>query len=96
MNWDRFKDFIEKAFSENGTPSSSRILSCWLSVSSMALIWFIVRHAFYACDAAALNAWLTALPYIILALASFAVSPYGLTKLAGIWKKDGGSNGEKG
>jgi hypothetical protein len=88
MAWQGFKTFIIAAFSENGSPSSSRVLSAWLSVSSMALIWFMVRHAFYLSDPGKLLTWVGGLPAIIYALATFAVSPYGLTKLTGIWKKD--------
>jgi len=80
--------FIGKVFSEDGQPSSSRILSFWLSVSSMGLIWFMVRHAFYQSDVASIALWVGGIPAIIYALAAFSVSPYGLNKIAGIWKKD--------
>jgi hypothetical protein len=80
--------FLARAFSENGEPSSARILSGWLSISSMALIWFIVRHAFYMNDFAKLEVWIGGLPAIIYALAAFAISPFGLAKISSIWKKD--------
>lgn len=73
-------NFLARAFSENGQPSSARMISGWLSVSSMALIWFIVRHVFYIDDPMKLQQWLTALPYIIASLAAFSVSPYGVAK----------------
>jgi hypothetical protein len=79
--------FVARAFSENGQPSSSRLLSAWLSVSSMALIWFIVRHM-QGLPVEKLQAWVGGLPLIIGALATFAVSPYGVTKLTGMFKKD--------
>lgn len=88
MCWQSVKEFFVKAFSENGEPSSSRLLSAWLSISSMALISFMVRHAFYINDPAKLMVWVGGIPAIIYALAAFAVSPYGLTKIAGIWRKD--------
>ena len=74
------KPFFRSAFSENGQPSSARLISGWLSISSMALIWFIVRHIFYISDNMKLQMWLAALPYIIASLAAFSVSPYGVAK----------------
>jgi len=87
MNWGSIRKFLREAFSENGVPSSSRILSAWLSFSSMALIWFIVRHAFYIDDREKLITWVGGIPAIVYALAAFAVSPYGLTKLTGMWRR---------
>lgn len=89
------KDFIKAAFSENGTPSSSRILSAWLSFSSMALIWFMVRHAFYIEDREKLITWVGGIPAIVYSLAAFAVSPYGFTKIAGIFKKKDDDKGDE-
>lgn len=86
--------FLARAFSEKGEPSSARILSGWLSVSSMALIWFIVRHAFYMNDFAKLEVWIGGLPAIIYALAAFAISPFGLAKISSIWNKDKDKDGE--
>ena len=73
-------NFLVRAFSERGEPSSARMISGWLSVSSMACIWFIVRHCFYISDTMKLQQWLAALPYIIASLAAFSVSPYGVAK----------------
>jgi hypothetical protein len=81
MSWQGFKSFIIGAFSENGSPSSSRLLSAWLSVSSMALIWFCVRHAMTLQDPGKVITWVGGLPSIIMALAAFAVSPYTVAKL---------------
>lgn len=80
MSWQGFKTFIVGAFSENGVPSSSRILSTWLSISSMALLWFIVRHAMSQ-PTEKLQVWVGGIPAIIMALATFAVSPYTVAKL---------------
>jgi hypothetical protein len=88
MAWQGFKEFVKAALSENGVPSTSRILSVWLSVSSMALIWWMVRHAMLIDNDAKLLTWVGGIPSIIYALAAFAVSPYGFTKIAGIFKKD--------
>lgn len=82
----KFFSFIADAFSENGEPSSSRILSTWLSLSSMALIWYIVRHMQYI-SIDKLTAWIGSLPMLIGSLATFAVSPYGVNKVTGIFTK---------
>lgn len=89
MNWKPIVEFVAKAFSEKGEPSSSRIIGAWLSLSSMALIWFMVRHAFYLEDPAKLLSWIGGIPAIILALATFSVSPYGMNRIGQMFKKDG-------
>jgi len=101
--WSGIKTFVKAAFSENGVPSSSRILSAWLSVSSMTLIWWMVRHAMLIDDDAKLLTWVGGIPAIIYALATFSVSPYGFTKIAGMFKrkdaddkKDDTDEGKKG
>lgn len=86
MSWQGSKDFIVQALSEKGEPSCSRVLSVWLSISSMSLIWFVVRHIMDA-PTDKLTIWLPNLPLLIGALAAFAVSPYGVSKLSGIWDK---------
>lgn len=95
--WDSFIAFLKQAFSENGIPSSSRILNGWLSVSSMALIWWMVRHAMGLEDPAKLAQWISGLPLIIGALATFAVSPYGVNQMSKWFKKDkdGDGNGNQ-
>lgn len=82
-----FWNFLARAFSENGEPSSSRLISGWLSVSSMGLIWFVIRHMM-AQPVEKLQVWIGGLPLVIGSLATFAVSPYGVTKLTGMFKKD--------
>jgi hypothetical protein len=79
--------WLGKAFSENGQPSSSRVISAWLSVSSMALLWFIVRHMMGQ-PVEKLQVWIGGLPLLVGALATFAVSPYGVNKLSGMFKRD--------
>jgi hypothetical protein len=90
MNWQPIKTFIAQAFSENGSPSSARVISAWLCVSSMALIWFCVRHAM-GLEKDAAMVWVGGLPNIILALAAFTAAPYGIAKAGqaamAIWKK---------
>lgn len=80
--------FIKEAFSENGSPSSSRIISAWLSVSSMALIWWMAKHMMSQ-PVEKLQVWIGGLPLIIGSLATFAVSPYGVAKITGIFTKAG-------
>ena|ERR1700674_4183595 len=79
-------NFIARAFSEDGQPSSSRIISAWLSVSSMMLIWWMARHMMSQ-TVDKLQIWIGGLPMIIGALATFAVSPYGVAKITGIFNK---------
>lgn len=83
----KFGTFIKDALSDNGSPSSSRILSAWLSVSSMALIWWMVRHMM-SLPVATLGVWMGGLPMVIGALATFAASPYGINRLSGMFKKE--------
>jgi hypothetical protein len=78
--------FIKDALSDKGTPSSSRVLSVWLSVSSMGLIGFCVRHMM-TLPVATLQVWMGGLPMIIGALATFAASPYGINRLSGMFDK---------
>lgn len=79
--------WLGKAFSENDQPSSSRIISAWLSVSSMALIWFIIRHMMSQ-PADKLAVWIGNLPLVIGSLATFSTAPYGIGKIAGMFKHD--------
>lgn len=81
-------DFLAKAFSEDGSPSSSRIISAWLSVSSMALIWWMAKHMMSQ-PVEKLQVWIGGLPLIIGSLATFAVSPYGVAKITGIFNRAG-------
>ena len=86
MTMDKIWSWLGKAFSDEHGPSSSRIVSGWLSISSMALIWFIVRHAMGQ-PADKLSIWLSNLPLIIGALATFSTAPYGVMKLTEMFKK---------
>ena len=86
MSWIGFKTFMVAAFSENGSPSSSRILSAWLSVASMSLITWSIKHMMWA-PLDKLQVWIGGMPLIIGALATFAVSPYGVAKITGMFKK---------
>ena len=92
--WHKLCDFIEKAFSDNGQPSSSRIISAWLSVSSMSLIWFIVHHMFSQ-SVDKLSVWMGNLPLVIGALATFSTAPYGISRLSTMFNKAGNKVAEE-
>ena len=87
--------WVSKAFSENGTPSSARIISGWLSLTSMSLIWWVIHHMMWQ-PLDKLQVWIGGLPAIILALASFSVAPYGVGKFAAIFKKKDGGDDDSG
>ena len=80
--------WLGKAFSDEHGPSSSRVISAWLSVSSMALIWWMAKHMMSQ-PVEKLQVWVGGMPLIIGALATFAVSPYGVAKLTGMFGKAG-------
>ena len=79
--------WLGKAFSENDQPSSSRVISAWLSVSSMSLLWFIFHHMMSQ-PVDKLSVWMGNLPLVIGALATFSTAPYGIGKIAGMFKKE--------
>ena len=88
MKLDKVWSFIGKAFSEGDQPSSSRITSTWLSISSMTLIWFVVRHMLYL-STDKLSIWMGNLPLVIGALATFSTAPYGIAKITSVFTKAG-------
>ena len=83
----KFWSFIARAFSDEHGPSSSRIISSWLSVSSMSLLWWVVRHM-QGQPVDKLTVWAANLPMVIAALATFSTAPYGVMKLSSMFKKD--------
>ena len=88
MDMSKVWAWLGKAFSDEHGPSSSRIVSAWLSISSMTLIWWVVRHCMSQ-PADKLSIWLSNLPLIIGALATFSTAPYGVMKLTEMFKKTG-------
>lgn len=88
MNLSKITGWLGKAFSDQHGPSSSRVISAWLSVSSMALIWFIARHMMWQ-SADKLQIWASNFPLIIGALATFSTAPYGIGRLSEMFKKAG-------
>lgn len=81
-------EFIAKALSDNGQPSSSRIISAWLSVSSMSLIWWIAHHMMQQ-PVDKLQVWMANMPLFIGALATFSTAPYGISRLSTMFNKGG-------
>jgi hypothetical protein len=82
MSW------LGRAFSDEHGPSSSRIISAWLSVSSMTLIWWIVRHM-QGQSVDKLSVWAANLPMLVGALATFSTAPYGIGRISEMFKKTG-------
>jgi hypothetical protein len=87
MDMSKVWSWLGRAFSENGQPSSSRIISAWLSVSSMSLLWWIFHHMMGQ-PVDKLAVWMGNLPMVIGSLATFSTAPYGIGKLAGMFKHD--------
>jgi hypothetical protein len=87
-------EFIAKAFSDNGQPSSSRIISAWLSVSSMSLIWWIAHHMMQQ-PVDKLQVWMANMPLFIGALATFSTAPYGISRLSTMFNKAGNKVAEE-
>jgi hypothetical protein len=87
LHAEKLLGFLKEAFSENGQASSSRVISAWLSISSMALIWFAVRHMMSQ-PVDKLAVWMGNLPMVIGSLATFSTAPYGIGKIAGMFHKD--------
>lgn len=79
--------FLKEAFSENGQPSSSRLVSAWLSVSSMSLLWFTFHHMMSQ-PVDKLQVWMGNLPLVIGSLATFSTAPYGIGKITGMFKHE--------
>lgn len=79
MDYKPFRQFVKGMFSEGDVPSSSRVLTFWLSISSMALIWYAVRHAMLL-TGPDVAVWVNGLPYLIGALTVFVASPYAINR----------------
>ena len=86
--WQSVLTWLGKAFSDEHGPSSSRIISAWLSVSSMALIWWVARHMMGE-SVDKLQVWAANLPMLVGALATFSTAPYGIGRISEMFKKTG-------
>lgn len=94
MDLNKVWAFLGKAFSDNGQPSSSRIISAWLSVSSMSLIWWIAHHMMQQ-PVDKLQVWMANMPLFIGALATFSTAPYGISRLSTMFNKTGNKVAEE-
>lgn len=87
---DRFKlpakQFLQGLYTDNGSPSSSRVLSAVLSIGCLVIIAVLFRYLLNV-DAARLAVWLPNAPYVIVALAVFAQSPYGMNRFSSMFKQ---------
>lgn len=73
----RFLDFMEKAFSDNGSPSSSRILGA-LSVITVLIGWlYVCIHSAVVPDATASAG-----------AAALGTAPYAVNRATTAWGKD--------
>lgn len=86
MNLDKIFTWLSRAFSDEHGPSSSRLVSACLSVASMALIWWAVKHSMSQ-PVDKLQVWIGGLPMLIGALATFSTAPYGVMKFTEMFKK---------
>lgn len=82
---EKFYSFIAKTFSEeNGVPSSSRLLTFILGISSMFLISKIIIHLLGSNPTPQiLEIWLSHLTSIIGSLVAFTVIPYLINRGSG-------------
>jgi hypothetical protein len=53
----------------------------------MALIWWVVKHMMSQ-PVDKLAVWIGNLPLVIGSLATFSTAPYGISKIAGMFKRD--------
>ena len=75
---DQLFSFVRAAYSDNGQPSSSRILTFILAIVSSKILLKIAVHVIAITDPVALASWLGALPLLISALVLFFTAPYGV------------------
>lgn len=75
--------FIREVFSDDGAPSSSRILTFILSLASLGIVVGVMYHVCHIVDASTLGLWLTALPSIIMALIGLSAAPYAINRGTG-------------
>lgn len=75
---DQLFSFFRDVYSDNGRPSSSRVLTSYLAIISSVLLWKVFDHIIKLTDQAMTVAWLGSLPLIISALVLFFTAPYGV------------------
>lgn len=75
--------FLKAVYSDDGVPSSSRILTFILAMVSSGILWRVFTHIIAITDIGIISAWLGNLPIIISALVLFFTAPYGVNKGSG-------------
>lgn len=71
------------AFSDNGSPSSTRLLMGFFSLFTCAILWRILSHLLKVSNdnnVTALTVWLSNLPLIITALCALIALPYSVSR----------------
>lgn len=81
--FERVLHFIAGVFSDNGAPSSSRILTFMLSMFSTLILWGIFRYLKGVHDPTVVSAWMANMPMVIGGFAAFCSVPYTVNRGAG-------------
>ena len=77
---DQLFSFLKAVYSDDGSPSSSRILTTILALVSSKILYQVFQHIIAITDIGIISAWLGNLPLIISALVLFFSAPYGVNK----------------
>ena len=72
-----FREFIKQAFSDNGQPSSSRLLTAATTLSSVVALLSVIFKTWHMPDGMALTG-----------LGAFASSPYAVNRASKMFGKD--------
>jgi hypothetical protein len=75
--------FLQRVLSDNGEPSSSRVLTLALAAVCASILCILIKHVCKVSDAAELGLWLTSLPSFIFALIALINAPYLINKGSG-------------
>lgn len=75
--------FLHDAFSDNGHPSSTRLLMAFFSIFTVGVLGYIFQHLVKLSNdsnATILTIWLSNLPLIITALCALIALPYTVSR----------------
>lgn len=78
-----FVPFWRGVFSDGGTPSSSRVDTCWLAIAVTFILFGVFRQVCAITDPALLRQWPGSLPLIIAALVGLIIAPYTVNRVSG-------------
>ncbi len=79
----KFREYLYACFSDNGSPSSSRLLMGFFSLFTVCILWRILSHLLKVSNdgnATMLGIWLSNLPLIITALCALIALPYTVNR----------------